>query len=432
MFDGADLPNKQITDDSRKLLLFPSLLISRRRDEALSRAQELEQSGNVTEARSEYYKALEITPELYVPLIKRLTLMGIQYIVAPYEADAELGYLYRNNFVDFVITEDGDSLVYGCRCVLFKLDNGVGDEIDVSRWTSAAGPTICSPTCASSPAATTSRASTASESKPPTRLSTWRSDLTRSSTCFARRPPSPTGTFFSLLLSSYVAGFMRAVFTFRHQTVIDPRSLATVPLMPYTPAVAAMDKRFLGPALPCELAAKVAMGQLHPTTHLPLVAEPVEMEEERSQTQEVAPVRFSSPFISVSFRALIEKPSQRGLATTSDLSLLDGRIKRMATPVKGVDDGSVGPSVDSMGSVISMEPSLGSTTTFPSSLTTPSTMAAPTREYRSVVAESPPRKRVAGNRVEESPVINRNSFLDRFRNTIVGNSPVCIENIKKE
>lgn len=224
---------------------------------------------------------------------------------------------------------------------------------------------------------------------------------------------------------------MRAVFTFRHQTVIDPRSLATVPLMPYTPAIAAMDKRFLGPALPCELAAKVAMGQLHPTTHLPLVAEPVEMEEERSQTQEVAPVRFSSPFISVSFRALIEKPSQRGLATTSDLSLLDGRIKRMAAPVKGVDDGSVGPSVDSMGSISSMEPSLGSTTTFPSSLTTPSTMAAPKREYRSVVAESPPRKRVAGNRVEESPVINRNSFLDRFRNTIVGNSPVCIENIKK-
>ena len=236
---------------------------------------------------------------------------------------------------------------------------------------------------------------------------------------------------------------MRAVFTFRHQTVIDPRSLATVPLMPYTPAVAAMDRRFLGPALPCELAAKVATGQLHPATHLPLVAEPAEMEEEeRPQTQEAAPVRFSSPFISVSFRALIEKPSQRGLATTSDLSLLDGRIKRMATPVKGVGDGSVGSSVGSMGSMSSREPSLGSissmepslgstmTSSFPSSLTTPSTMTAPKREYRSVVAESPPRKRVAGNRVEESPVINRNSFLDRFRNTIVGNSPVCIENIK--
>ena len=143
VFDGADLPNKQITDDSRKLLLFLSLLISRRRDEALSRAQELEQSGNVTEARSEYYKALEITPELYVPLIKRLTLMGIQYIVAPYEADAELGYLYRNNFVDFVITEDGDSLVYGCRCVLFKLDNGVGDEIDVSRLNECTSMDFC-------------------------------------------------------------------------------------------------------------------------------------------------------------------------------------------------------------------------------------------------------------------------------------------------
>ena len=79
-------------------------------------------------------------------------------------------------------------------------------------------------------------------------------------------------------------------------------------------------------------------------------------------------VRFSSPCISVSFRALIEKPSERGLLEERDLSHLDSRIKsirkRPANPV--------------------------------------------------VVAESPPRKRTS-NRVEESPVMNRSSFLDRFR-----------------
>ena len=79
-------------------------------------------------------------------------------------------------------------------------------------------------------------------------------------------------------------------------------------------------------------------------------------------------VHFSSPFISVSFRALIEKPSERGLVEETDLSHLDSRIKsvrkRPANP--------------------------------------------------GVVAESPPRKRPL-NRVEESPVINRSSFLDRFR-----------------
>ena len=133
VFDGANLPNKQITDDSRKqYYLLPSVMY-RRREESLYRARELEQTGDIAEARSEYYKALEITPELYVPLIRRLQALGIDYVVAPYEADAELGFLSRNNYVDFVITEDGDSLVYGCRCVLFKLENGVGQEIDTGR-----------------------------------------------------------------------------------------------------------------------------------------------------------------------------------------------------------------------------------------------------------------------------------------------------------
>ena len=78
-------------------------------------------------------------------------------------------------------------------------------------------------------------------------------------------------------------------------------------------------------------------------------------------------VRFSSPFISVSFRALIEKPSERGLVET-DLSHLDSRVKSVRK--RPADPG--------------------------------------------VIAESPPRKRQL-NRVEESPVINRSSFLDRFR-----------------
>ena len=115
----------------------------RRREESLSRAKELEKIGSIAEARNEYYRALEITPELYVPLIRRLQALGIEYVVAPYEADAELGFLSRNNYVDFVITEDGVSLVYGCRCVLFKLDNGIGQEIDTSRLNECTEMNFC-------------------------------------------------------------------------------------------------------------------------------------------------------------------------------------------------------------------------------------------------------------------------------------------------
>ena len=41
----------------------------------------------------------------------------MQYLVAPFEADAQLAYLNLNGFADFIITEDSDLLVYGCKQV---------------------------------------------------------------------------------------------------------------------------------------------------------------------------------------------------------------------------------------------------------------------------------------------------------------------------
>ena len=42
---------------------------------------------------------------------------GVECIVAPYEADAQLTYLQKEGIVDFVITEDSDMLVFGCKRV---------------------------------------------------------------------------------------------------------------------------------------------------------------------------------------------------------------------------------------------------------------------------------------------------------------------------
>lgn len=41
----------------------------------------------------------------------------VPYIVAPYEADAQLAYLEKEGIVDGIITEDSDLLVFGCRNV---------------------------------------------------------------------------------------------------------------------------------------------------------------------------------------------------------------------------------------------------------------------------------------------------------------------------
>jgi 5'-3' exonuclease len=43
--------------------------------------------------------------------------MGIDVIVAPYEADAQLAYLNRAKIADYVITEDSDLVLFGCHHV---------------------------------------------------------------------------------------------------------------------------------------------------------------------------------------------------------------------------------------------------------------------------------------------------------------------------
>lgn len=44
--------------------------------------------------------------------------LGVDCLVAPYEADAQLAYLNKAGIVQAVITEDSDLLAFGCKKVL--------------------------------------------------------------------------------------------------------------------------------------------------------------------------------------------------------------------------------------------------------------------------------------------------------------------------
>ena len=56
------------------------------------------------------------------------------YVVAPYEADAQLAYLVKNGYADGVISEDSDCLPFGCQTVLFKMDrDNVAQEIQMAN-----------------------------------------------------------------------------------------------------------------------------------------------------------------------------------------------------------------------------------------------------------------------------------------------------------
>ena len=63
-------------------------------------------------------------------------------MVAPYEADAQLAYLERENIVDGILTEDSDLLVFGCRNVFFKLDTVSATVIHIPR-ADFGSPSLC-------------------------------------------------------------------------------------------------------------------------------------------------------------------------------------------------------------------------------------------------------------------------------------------------
>jgi exonuclease-1 len=44
---------------------------------------------------------------------------NVDYIVSPYEADAQLAYLSSSGLVDLVISEDSDLLPYGAKQVIY-------------------------------------------------------------------------------------------------------------------------------------------------------------------------------------------------------------------------------------------------------------------------------------------------------------------------
>ncbi len=56
--------------------------------------------------------------------------MDIDFVVAPYEADAQMAFLDRIGEVAAIISEDSDMLLFGCKRILYKLDKtGYADEI---------------------------------------------------------------------------------------------------------------------------------------------------------------------------------------------------------------------------------------------------------------------------------------------------------------
>lgn len=124
IFDGAKLVMKGNTEDERE----------RNREEHKKKAEEYLKQGNSVMAHKMFASAVDITPELAHAFVEAAKSLNVEYYVAPYEADAQLAFMYFSGRAQVIITEDSDLLAFGVKRCFFKMDKfGFGFEVNLDE-----------------------------------------------------------------------------------------------------------------------------------------------------------------------------------------------------------------------------------------------------------------------------------------------------------
>lgn len=261
VFDGGPLPMK--TDQEIKR--------ARSRRENLSRAMEHESNGNLTAAYECYQKAVDISPSIAYDLIQVLKHENVSYIVAPYEADAQMTFLAVNKHVEAVITEDSDLIVFGCPRIIYKMDKfGQGVEfknalLQHNKELNLAGFTqmMLLEMCILS-------GCDYLQSLPGMGL--------KKAHALMKKFKNHENVIKHLKYNSvdvtplYEESFKKAILTFRHQRVYDPVS-ENIAHLSEPVGITDEDVDFLGPLLPQHVAKGIAEGDIDPFTIEPIQRE---------------------------------------------------------------------------------------------------------------------------------------------------------------
>uniref|UniRef100_A0A453S8J6 Exonuclease 1 n=1 Tax=Aegilops tauschii subsp. strangulata TaxID=200361 RepID=A0A453S8J6_AEGTS len=138
VFDGGSMPCKSATDEDRH----------KKRELSLVLGKEKLKQGNTAAAIDLFRKAVQITPSMAYQLIQILKTENVEFVVAPYEADAQLAYLATldadQGGIAAVITEDSDLIAYGCTAIIFKMDRfGNGEEFIMEKTLETVKDGLC-------------------------------------------------------------------------------------------------------------------------------------------------------------------------------------------------------------------------------------------------------------------------------------------------
>ncbi|GAX72975.1 hypothetical protein CEUSTIGMA_g428.t1 [Chlamydomonas eustigma] len=274
VFDGGRLPTKSQEEESRRS----------NRKENLDKALAHLASGNSAAAEEYFQRAVNVNGNMAKQWIEALRERNISFIVAPYEADAQMAYLALNGFVHAVITEDSDLLVYGCPRVMYKLDkHGNGEEVQYDSLIHNQGLSFVGftedmfmATCIMAGCDFLTSLPSIGFKKAHQHMKKYR-DFVK--VCKMLRF---NGT---AVPRDYEERFQRALWVFRHQRVYCPRARQVVHVRPLPPGgIAAMNVdvmsaipegeeeqslEFLGPPIPALVAQGIAEGLLDSRTKEP-------------------------------------------------------------------------------------------------------------------------------------------------------------------
>ncbi|KAH3763785.1 exonuclease 1 [Pelomyxa schiedti] len=258
VFDGAPLPAKRHQEEKRK----------ENREKNLISAQQNVQKGDMKTATNYFQKAVDVTPHmahLLILALRQLSQFGVECIVAPHEADAQMAYLARNGLVDAVLTEDSDMIPYFCPCVIFKLDKATGTGTLVKLEDVLAHPQFQNLTKTMLRQACILSGCDYLPSIPGVGLKTAVSKMSQYQNVL-----QVITQYKEKLSANYIEEFKHAELTFDHQYIYDPISKCVKPLTPVPDTLDEQDRTWLaqnvGCPLPADLAVSIANGDVDPVT----------------------------------------------------------------------------------------------------------------------------------------------------------------------
>lgn len=284
VFDGDFLPSKAATEASR----------ANSREEHRRQGNEYLKAGKPTLAAAEFQKSIDVTPEMARHFIEELKKMSVDYVVAPYEADAQMVYLEKLGLVDGIISEDSDLLVFGCKLLISKLDK-YGCCIEINRRDFCACREISLTGWTDTDFRRMAILSGCDY------LDGLRGTGLKTAYRYLRKHKTPEKVVQRIRLEgkvavseNYLPAFYQAELTFLHQRVFCPEKRELV-LLNEDPTGKAKDYPFIGGDVESELARAIARGDVNPITKEPIRIAPASPKRQRAPSIAAQPMTAAAP-----------------------------------------------------------------------------------------------------------------------------------------